>query len=323
MNYHDNILSAIGSTPLIRLRRLFPDLGFRLFAKLEGLNPGGSSKDRPAWGIVRQAMEDGEIDSETVIVESSSGNMGIGLAQICAYLGLRLICVVDKRTAPQNLQVLAAYGAEVEVITEPDPETGDLLIARIHRVQALLAEHPKSFWPNQYANLANAASHYRTTIREVVDALDGELDYLFCAVSTCGTIRGCGDYLRRHHADTRLIAVDAEGSVIFGCEPKKRLVPGLGAGRVPELLDRDLVDEVLFIDDRDCVAGCRRLARREGILAGGSSGGVVTAIERFAGHIPDGANCVAILPDRGDRYLDLVYSDDWVRRNFGDVAELA
>ena len=317
----DGILSAIGRTPLIRLRRLYPHLPFRLYGKLEALNPAGSSKDRPAHAILQAAMREGLIDAETAIIESSSGNMGVGLAQFCRYHGLRFICVVDARTASQNLSILEAYGAEIEVITEPDA-SGDLLLTRLAKVRSLLAEIPNSFWPDQYANRNNSASHYDSTIREILDDLDEPLDYLFCAVSTCGTIRGCAEGLRDHGQKTRVIAVDAEGSVIFGGQSKKRMVPGLGAGRVPELCAPELVADVVRVTDLDCVEGCRRLVDREAILAGGSSGGVVKAVEKYAEKIPEGANCVVILPDRGERYLDLVYSDRWVQEHFGDLETL-
>lgn len=314
----DGILAAIGQTPLVRMRRLYPELPFQLYAKLEALNPGGSSKDRPARAILQSALESGEINSDSVVIESSSGNMGIGLAQICRFYGLRFICVVDARTAPQNLEILRAYGAEIQIIQVPD-ESGDLLKTRLRRVRQLREEIPNSFWPDQYANRMNDHSHYSTTIQEVVASLEGTLDYLFIAVSTCGTLRGCSDYLREKGLGTKIIGVDAEGSVIFGREPARRLVPGLGAGRVPELFSPDLADDVVHITDIDCIQGCRQLLDREAIFAGGSSGGVVRAVRKYAANIPDGANCVCILPDRGERYLDLVYSDTWVREHFGEL----
>lgn len=314
----DGILAAIGQTPLVRMRRLYPEFPMRLFAKMEALNPGGSSKDRPARAILDQALKTGDIDSQTVVIESTSGNMGIGLAQFCRFHGLRLICVVDIRTSKQNLAVLRAYGAELEVVEEPD-ESGDLLMTRLNRVHRLREEHANSFWPDQYANRMNDRSHYDSTIQEVVADLDGPLDFLFCAVSTCGTLRGCSEYIRDQGLATRIIAVDAEGSVIFGHEPQRRLVPGLGAGRVPELCAPELIAGVVHVTDIDCIEGCRRLLHREAIFAGGSSGGVVQAIGKFADQIPAGANCVCILPDRGERYLDLVYCDDWVREHFGDL----
>lgn len=318
----DGIFGAIGGTPLVRLARLFPDAGFTLFGKLESLNPGGSIKDRPAREILSQALSSGRIGLDTVVVESSSGNMGIGLAQACRYLGIRFICVVDSKTTLQNIAVLRAYGAEVEIVTEPDPETGELLQARLKRVQELCARSADSFWPNQYANLGNSDSHYRTTMEEVVAELDGQVDYVFIATSTCGTIRGCGQYVRDHMLDTKIVAVDALGSMIFSDRPGVRSIPGLGAGLRPPLCDPGLIDDFIHVDDLECVAGCRRLVQREAILAGGSSGAVVAAISRYRDRIPHGARCVAILPDRGERYLETVYSDRWIEERFGDVAHL-
>lgn len=316
------ILSTIGNTPLIRLSRVFRENGFRLFAKLEGFNPGGSAKDRPALNILEEAIEAGVIRPETVIVESSSGNLGIGLAQACRYFGLRFICVVDPKTTQQNIRILKAYGAEIDLVPWPDPVTGEFLQARIDRVQYLLRSSRNSFWPNQYANLANAGAHYKTTMREIVAALDGEIDYLFCATSTCGTIRGCSEYARDHNLRTKIFAVDAVGSVIFGGKPAKRLLPGHGAGRRPELFQPDLADECVHVTDLECVVGCRRLVYSEGILAGGSSGGVLMALRRHRHRIPRGATVVVIFHDRGERYMDTIYSDDWVERHFGDVSYL-
>jgi N-(2-amino-2-carboxyethyl)-L-glutamate synthase len=315
----EGILSAVGSTPLIRLRRLLPEARFELYAKLEGFNPGGSIKDRPAVAILAEGLSNGTIDSSTVIVESSSGNMGIGLAQGCRYHGLRFLCVVDRNTTQQNIRVLEAYGAEVVRVTEPDPETGELLTARIKRVEALCREIPNSFWPNQYANLSNSGSHYRTTMREIATALEDRVDFLFLATSTCGTLRGCGDYIRDHGLPTRLIAVDARGSKIFSDEKAKRSIPGIGAGIRPPLCDLGLVDRCIHVNDLECVNGCRMLVNREAILAGGSSGAVVAALLRMQIDIPDGASCVAIFPDRGERYLDTVYSEDWVRERCSAV----
>jgi 2,3-diaminopropionate biosynthesis protein SbnA len=318
---NDGILSAIGNTPLIRLKRIFRDADFTLYGKLEALNPGGSSKDRAAISILASAMETGEIRSDTVIVESSSGNMGIGLAQACAYFGLRFICVVDKKTTEQNLGLLRAYGAEVEVVSTLHVRTGEFLLARIERVQSLLGSIANCFWPNQYANIYNALAH-RRTMGEILTALDGELDYLFCAASTCGTLRGCAEYVREHQLRTKICAVDAVGSVIFGSPSAKRLIPGHGAAIVPELYQPGLEDRCIHITDLDCVVGCHRLARQEAILAGGSSGGVVSAIELFKEQIAPGSVCVAIFPDRGERYLDTIYSDVWVSKHFGDISHL-
>lgn len=318
----DGILEVVGDTPLIRLRRYLPAAGFHLFAKTEGLNPAGSIKDRPALRIVEHALASGALRPGAVVIESSSGNMGVGLAQACRYHGLRFICVVDLKTTDTNLKVLRAYGAEIDVVLEPDPQSGEFLQARIQRVQELLDSIEGSFWPNQYANTGNSESHYHTTMHEVATALGGKVDYLFVPTSTCGTLRGCSEYVRDHGLGTRVIAVDAFGSLIFGNVRAKRMVPGLGAGLRPPLCDTSLVHDCVHVTDLDCVVGCRRLMEREAIFAGGSSGGVLAAVDACAERIPTGAVAVAILPDRGERYLETLYSDAWVREHFGEVEHL-
>jgi cysteine synthase A len=302
---------------------LFAGAGFTCHAKLEGLNPGGSSKDRPAAAILEHALASGAIDRDSLIVEASSGNTGIGLAQACAYHGLRFLCIVDAKTTKLNVAILRAYGAELEVVEQPDPETGELLPAKLRRVQEILDTVAGSFWVDQYANSENAASHYRTTIREILEDLDRRpIDYLFVATATCGTLRGCLDYLVEQGSPTKVVAVDAVGSQIFSSRKHRRLIPGLGSAIRPLLCPSEGIYRTVYVDDTDCVAGCRRLVREEAILAGGSSGGVVTAVERLKDEIPAGSTCVAILPDRGDRYLDTIFCDEWVEKNLGDVAHL-
>ena len=319
----EGVLSVIGATPAIRLSKISAGWGVEVFAKLESLNPGGSMKDRPAVAILQDGIRTGAIGPNTTIIESSSGNMGIGLAQVCRYFQLKFICVVDIKTCPTNMQLLRAYGAEVDVVTEPDPETKEFLPRRLQRVQQLLSQIGDSFWPNQYANQNNPGSHYRTTIQEIVRDLKGKFDYLFCPVSTCGTLRGCGDFLREAGHQARVIAVDALGSRIFTDKHvHKRLLPGLGAAIRPPLSDGAVVHEVVYVTDLECIVGCRKLVRHEAILAGASSGGVISAIERLSCRIPKGSVCVGILPDRGERYLDQVYNDDWVKQHFGEIDHL-
>jgi cysteine synthase A len=315
------ILGAIGETPLVHLEKIFEASRFNCFAKLEGLNPGGSSKDRPSVAIVERAMQTGEVNTETLVVEASSGNTGVGLAQVCAYHGLRFRCLVDPKVTQQNLDILAAYGAEVEMVGHPDLESGEFLPAKLKRIDEILDQNKNSFWVNQYASEENPGAHYRSTIKEILRDLDGRmLDYLFIATATCGTIRGCLDFLRDHGYPTKVIAVDALGSQIFSNHKNDRLVPGLGSAICPTLKPTDGIDELLHVTDIDCVVGCRRLARTEAILAGGSSGGVISAIDRMSKKIPDGATVVALLPDRGERYLDTIFSNEWVQENLGDIA---
>jgi cysteine synthase A len=159
-------------------------------------------------------------------------------------------------------------------------------------------------------------------MREIAESLDGEVDYVFCATSTCGTIRGCLEYVKAHGLRTQVVAVDAVGSLIFGHTPAKRLIPGLGAGLRPELCPIEMIERCVHVSDLDCVVGCWRLVRSEAILAGGSSGAVVSALARLRDEIPSGATCVLLLPDRGERYLDTIYSDAWISAHFGDVTHL-
>jgi cysteine synthase A len=186
-------------------------------------------------------------------------------------------------------------------------------------VREILDTVEGSFWVDQYANAENSGSHYRATIREIIAQLGGAPDYLFVATATCGTLRGCLDFLTDRGLPT---SVDAVGSQIFSNVKHRRLVPGLGSAIRPQLCPDTGVYRTVFVSDADCVAGCRRLLQQEAILAGGSSGGVVSALARLAHEIPAGSTCVAILPDRGDRYLDTIFSDDWVTTNLGDIDHL-
>jgi len=317
----DGILATVANTPLVRLRHLYGDAPFTAYGKIEGLNPGGSVKDRPALAMIERALATGELRPDSVVVESSSGNLGIGLAQACAYHRLRFLCVIDPRTNPQTVQILRAYGAEIDLVTQPDPETGEFLPVRLRRVLEHLMSIPNSFWPNQYTNSESVGAHRRTTMREISAAFDGGPDYLFCPTSTCGTIGGCAEYIREKGLRTKVVAVDALGSQIFGSPPCKRHVPGLGAPGVPPLFPHGRIHHHVLVGDHDCVTGCRRLVRREAIFAGGSSGGVVMAVERMRDDIPPGASCVLIFPDRGDRYLETLYSESWVREKLGEIPD--
>jgi N-(2-amino-2-carboxyethyl)-L-glutamate synthase len=317
----DGILSTIGRTPLVRLNRLFPANRIEIFAKLEALNPGGSMKDRPALRMVRDALQSGLVHRRSLLVESSSGNLAIGLAQTCAAMGLRLRVVVDPKITQTNLKILRAYGAEIDMVGTPDPETGEYLAARQRRVAELLATVPGAVNLNQYANPGNPSSHREGTVAELLHTLNGELDWLVIAVSTCGTLRGARQAVAERGLKTRILAVDAAGSVLYG-KRGIRLLPGHGAGTVPAHMADDLADEAALVTDADCVAGCRALVAREAILAGASAGGIVAALNRYRHLWPAHSRVALILPDRGDRYLDTVYDDAWCLRHFGAVPEL-
>lgn len=308
------VLATIGHTPLIFLRKLFSTNRVHVYGKLEGINPGGSIKDRTARQIIVEALEQGHIRPGDTVIESSSGNMAIGLAQACLYFGLNLIVVVDPKVNQHTVRILKAYGAEINQVTEPDPVDG-YLGARLARVQELLETVPHSYWSNQYANPNNPLAH-RMTMAEIISELEGNLDYLFVATSTCGTLMGCAQYVHEHHLPTKIVAVDAVGSVIFGTPAAPRLIPGHGAGRPSQLINLDYVDEVVHISDWECIQGCRRLLAQEAILAGGSSGAVVAAVQKKLPQFPDGSTVAMILCDRGERYLETIYADEWVKEHF-------
>ncbi len=310
---YTSVLACVGRTPLVILGRQFPPPGPTVLAKLELMNPSGSMKDRSAAYIVERGLADGSIAPESQLIESSSGNFGIALATAARVHDLDFTCVVDPKTTPANLRILRQLGARVELVTEPDVH-GCYLDARLARVAELCRKLPGSVWINQYANERSWQAHYHGTAGEILADLDRPLDCLVAPVSTTATLLGLARRLRGTFPRLRVIAVDAAGSVIFGGPPGPRHVPGLGAGRRPELLAAGEIDEVVYVTDREAVAGCRALAASEGILAGGSSGAVVAAIERLRPRLPGHWQVLTVLPDRGDRYLDQVYDDAWVAR---------
>lgn len=314
----DGVLDAIGQTPLVRMNRFLGRSDIELLVKLEQTNPGGSAKDRPARMMLESALSRGEIDRGSTIIESSSGNMGIGLAQACRYHGLKFICVVDPRAQKQNLDIIRALGGEIVMVTRPI--AGDLLKARIAKVCELLERLPNSYWPNQYANRDNPRSHFEGTIREIDDALDGDFDVLLVATSSTGTAQGCRDYLHSRGRDVAVVAVDSSGSVLFGGTSGPRKIPGIGAGNEPKLAVGQSFDHIARVTDLDCVVGCRRAALTEAILVGGSAGGVLMTVGRLQDQLSD-KRVVAVLHDSGTRYLATVFNDDWVQQSLGCSTE--
>ena len=313
MMVHDSVLDAIGHTPLVRLRRLFPAPPPATLAKLELLNPGGSVKDRPARFMVEQALESRAIDRDTHLVESSSGNLGVAVAMVAKAHGLEFTCVVDPKACPANVDLIRRLGANIVRVTEPD-DYGGYLKSRLERVGELLDELPNAYWINQYGNELNWQAHYRWTAQEILDDLDAPVDHLVLAVSTTGTVMGIGRRLREAFPGLRVVAVDAHGSAIFGDEPAARELPGLGSSIVPDLLDPHVVDEVVHVTDAEAAQGCLELVETEGIFAGGSSGAIVAALQRLLPDLSPESRVVTILPDRGERYLDTVYDAEWRAR---------
>ncbi|MFJ3307562.1 2,3-diaminopropionate biosynthesis protein SbnA [Streptomyces sp. NPDC086549] len=287
-----------------------------LFLKCEGFNFAGSIKLKAATEMVETAERDGLLTPDSVLVESSSGNLGVALSVIAANRGYRFLCVTDSRCNLATRMMMEALGTQVRVITEPDPVTG-FLGARIDHVRALCASAERYVWLNQYTNPSNGMAHHRWTAPAIARRFP-DLDVLFVGAGTTGTLMGCARYFREWHRPVRVVAVDAMGSVTFGGAPGRRMIPGLGTSRRPPLLDESCVDDVVRVSEADTIRACHRLARR-GFLFGGSTGTVVSGamawLARQEGREP---TAVAIAPDLGERYLETVYQSAWVRDLYGE-----
>ncbi len=309
----EQLRKAIGRTPLLSLE----DEHVELFIKLETHNLTGSVKDRPALHILSKAVEQGLVDRDTVVVESSSGNFAIALAMICRALEVEFVLVIDININPANEQVLRALCDRVELVTERD-HTGGCLLTRLARVEEMCEEIPNAYWPNQYANPWNAESHYLGAGTEICDALP-QLDYVFVGVSSGGTVTGMSQIVKQRFPAAKVVAVDIDGSVIFRPEPKKRYIPGMGSSMRPSILDDAQIDEVAFVSEPDVVRGCRELYARHGMFMGGSTGTVYQAIRSyFSSRSLARRPVVAFLaPDRGMAYLDTVYNPEWTQEKYG------
>lgn len=304
------------NSPTVKLDRLFDAPGIEIFAKLDLLQLSGSTKERTAGSLIDSFMQSGQLQPGGMVIESTSGNLGIALSRQCVVRGIKFVAVVDENANKSALDIMRAYGATVDlVVNQPD---GNKLAARRQRVAQLLAENPGSVTTNQYGSPHNPAAHFSSTMPEIMEAVDGRLDMLFVATSTTGTILGCQNYVREHGLSTKLIAVDAMGSVLFGGESGNRRLPGLGAGIVPELALQATPDRVFRIPEIDMVRSCRTLARREGILAGASTGAIVSAMGQLLPEIPQGSRIAFLVHDSGVPYLHSVYNDDWVREQLGE-----
>jgi N-(2-amino-2-carboxyethyl)-L-glutamate synthase len=301
---------------------LFLDLGRMfhegLYLKCEGFNFGGSIKLKVAAEMIARAERTGVLTPESILVESSSGNLGVALSTVAANRGFSFVCVTDSRCNAATVALMRALGATVHVVTKPHP-TGGLVGARVARVRELLASDARYVWANQYANPANWTAHYRHTAPAILRRFP-DLELLFVGAGTTGTLMGCARYLRDVGSGATVIAVDTYGSVSFGGPPGRRLIPGLGMGFRPPLLDRSYVDHVVFIDEAETVRTCRALARH-GFLLGGSTGTVLAgALSWLTGSPGQAGTAVAISPDLGERYLHSIYDDEWVRAGYGPDA---
>lgn len=289
------------------------------FLKLEGLNPAGSIKLKTALGLVESVEESGRMEPGARLIESSSGNLGVALAMVCARKGYSLTIVTDSNTNRQSVQLMEVMGAEVVEVTRRDLN-GGFLSTRISYILDRLAAEPGLVWLNQYANSANPSAHRKRTARSLHAQL-GVLDALFVGVGTSGTAMGCAEYFREHSPQTRLFIVDTVGSVTFGVEPQVRRIPGLGASRRPEIFQDSPDLTKVLVSETAAIRVCRRVARDYGVLIGGSTGAVLAAAEQESDSLPTGALVAAISPDLGDRYLDTIYSDAWVEATYPELLQ--
>lgn len=300
------MLSAIGNTPMVNvcLRQ-----GVSFQAKLEGANPFGSMKDRAAAFVIRSLLEQKKICRNTEIIESSSGNFGIALAAVCQIYGLKFTCVTDPMISETNQALLKLYGANVIYASEPD-ENGSYLTNRLEIIERLVRRKENSYWINQYDNplMINA---YETTLADEILVTSPNVTCVYVPVSTCGCIAGVSKRLKDHSKNIHIVAVDIAGSRIFKESNHIRHIPGMGAPLPPQNLQSAFIDRVVVVSELECIIECRNLVR-QGILVGASSGGTTAAIRKT---YSIDENIIAIFPDRGDRYINTVYNDNWCAKN--------
>jgi cystathionine beta-synthase len=315
---YDSILDVIGNTPMVRLNRVVAGLPFQVFAKLEFLNPMGSSKDRIAKYLVEAAERDGRIQPGDVILENSSGNTAMGLALAAIQKGYRMKAVVRDRTSKEKLDMLSALGVDVvRVDTSLPPEHPD---SYNNITPRLARETPDCYFPDQHNNRENNEAHYRSTGPEVWDQMDGRIDVFIAGMGTGGTIGGVGRYLKERDPAVKIVAVDVEGSVFTpffrtgrpGCAAPY-LLEGLGDEFIIGCAEFDVIDEMVQVTDREAFLAARELARCEGILVGGSSGAVLQALREIAPGLAPDARVAVLFPDSASRYLSTIFNDDWMR----------
>jgi cystathionine beta-synthase len=323
LRVYDDILGAIGKTPLVHLARLGRGLPCPLYAKVEFFNPGGSVKDRIAVNMIEEAERSGRLKPGGTVVESTSGNTGMGLALVCAKKGYKAVFVMPDKMSQEKIQLLRAFGAKV-VITptavQPEDPRSYYNVAR-----RIVAETPNAILANQYHNPENPRSHYQTTGPEIWDQTGGQVTDVVISMGTGGTISGAGRYLKEQNPDIRIIGVDPVGSILLETwqkgqvpaevQPKTYKVEGIGEDFLPSTLDLSIIDDVIKIGDKEAFLWTRRLVKEEAIFCGGSSGAAVAAAARYAQGLTPDHLLVVLLPDAGSRYLSKIFDDKWMREN--------
>lgn len=310
----NNILETIGRTPLIRLTKVGAGLPCPVYGKVEFFNPGASIKDRVARAMIEKAEREGLLKpGVSTIIEATSGNTGVGLAMVAAVKGYRCIFVMPDKMSDEKIRLLKAYGAEVVIVpTNVAPDSCDSYAGVAAR---LLNEIPHAWQPNQFTNLENPETHYRTTGPEIWEQTQGRVTVFVAGIGTGGTISGVGRYLKERNPRVRVIGADPEGSVLSGGTPGPWKVEGIGEDYVPKTFNSQMVDDWVRVGDTESFAIARKLARTEGLLVGGSSGTACAAALRYAQRCNADDLVVCLLPDTGRNYLSKLYNDDWMREH--------
>jgi cysteine synthase len=301
MAAHKEITELIGRTPLVRLNRLSKPGAASIYAKVESFNPGGSVKDRACLNMINEAERQGKLKPGGTIVESTSGNTGIGLALVAAVRGYKLILVMPESMSMERASLLSSYGAQLVLTAAWEGMKGS-----IKEAESIVAQNPSYFMPDQFSNEANPAIHRTTTGPEILEALDGKVDAFVAAVGTGGTITGCGETIKARNPKAAVVAVEPAGSpVLSGGEPGPHKIQGIGAGFIPKVLNRKILDRVITVTDDEAYQTTKLLAKKEGLLVGISSGANVFAAQKVAEELGPGQNVVTILCDTGERYISI------------------
>lgn len=299
--YLSKITEGIGKTPLVRLNRLSEEGGATIFGKVEFANPGGSVKDRICLNMIDEAERTGTLQPGGTIVEPTSGNTGIGLALIAAVRGYKLILVMPESMSLERASLLSSYGAQLILTPAWEGMQGS-----IREAENIIAQNPEYFMPDQFSNPANPAIHRATTAVEIWDAMDGKIDAFVAAVGTGGTITGCGEVMKERAPDTKIVAVEPAGSpVLSGGAPGPHKIQGIGAGFVPKVLNRSIIDDIIRVTDDQAYQTTKLLAKKEGLLVGISAGANVFAAQQVAKDLRPDQNVVTVLCDTGERYLSI------------------
>jgi len=312
----DNLLEAIGNTPMVKINRLFAEFPQALVtAKLEYLNPNGSMKDRIGRGMIEYAEQQGRIKPGDTLVEPTSGNTGLGLAMAAAVKGYKMIITMPMKMSEEKRRLIRAFGAEL--ILAPTELTYDHPDNYIEVAKRIARERPNTHLLNQYENPGNPGAHYATTGPEIWAQMDGQIDYFICGMGTGGTISGVGKYLKEQNPNIQIIGVDPEGSIFSGDTPKPYQVEGIGYDFWPGVFDRSIVDAMVRISDQASFTEARRLVKEEGILGGGSCGTVVAGTRQFLQQLNNnnqlnGKRICIMIHDSGRNYLTKIYNDDWM-----------